>query len=95
MTVTTLTDTITYTDPPQVIGPISCLEHRSAGARDHMRGWYSARCQRLAIAGTGPDQTVTCTFAVTLSGTAQIVSDVVNVVVVDNELNTAPTTTTS
>jgi len=76
VTVTTLTDTITYTSPANVIvvnllAPVAPVSNST--------------CAAQVAAGLEPDQTVTCTFVVALSGDLQIVSDVVNVIVADND----------
>ncbi len=84
VTVTELKDTITYdldlTHPIVVdllnpVAPVSAFEcHNAANAPINIKTYSLA-----------PNETVTCTFKVTLAGTAQIVRDVVNVVVVDND----------
>jgi uncharacterized repeat protein (TIGR01451 family)/LPXTG-motif cell wall-anchored protein len=83
VTITTLTDTITYANPPLVVGPFSVL---ATGPQVLSTTCVAgtALAANDGVPGSGPDQT-TCQFTVALSGTAQIVSDVVNVVVVDND----------
>ncbi len=82
VTITTLTDTITYADPPSVVGPFSVL---TTGPQVS-----ATTCgDDVALAGNdgapgGADE-VTCQFTVHLTGTAQIVADRVDVTVVDND----------
>jgi uncharacterized repeat protein (TIGR01451 family)/LPXTG-motif cell wall-anchored protein len=83
VTVTTLTDTITYEIPAgntvvdllHPVAPVSAFE-----CHDGLDTPIDISTYSLA-----PGQTVTCSFVVALAGTAQIVRDVVNVVVVDND----------
>ena len=85
VTVTELTDTITYEIPASETeydlldldpsDPISDFECQDAAALSIDIATYSL----------DPGETVTCSFVVALEGTAQIVRDVVNVVVVDND----------
>ncbi|MDX2379693.1 MAG: hypothetical protein QNM02_08035, partial [Acidimicrobiia bacterium] len=81
VTITTLTDTITYELPFNTIGPINLFSPTAPVT--------SSTCTLTDLAASdgapgGPDE-MTCSFDVELSGTSQVVSDIVNVTVTDND----------
>ena len=76
VTITTLTETIQYEDPAGET--VYSLLSPAAPISD-------IECSQSLAALLAPDQTVTCTFVAALSGTAQTVTDRVDVVVTDND----------
>ena len=77
VTITTLTETIQYESAGgettyDLLGPLA-------------PPISDVQCSQNLSALLAPDQTVTCTFVAALSGTAQVVTDRVDVVVTDND----------
>ena len=77
--VTTLTDTVTYAKPAgsvtyDLLNPVAPVS--------------DSDCQAKVQGGLDPGQTITCSFKLLLTGTAQTVSDEVKVVVTDNDNST-------
>jgi uncharacterized repeat protein (TIGR01451 family)/LPXTG-motif cell wall-anchored protein len=74
VTITALTDVVTYQRPANVSGELDLLAPAAPVV--------SSTCTKATI---GAGKTYTCEFVLTLSGTAQLVSDVAKVTVEDND----------
>ncbi|MEO1056175.1 MAG: hypothetical protein AAFY28_04595, partial [Actinomycetota bacterium] len=89
VTITTLTDTITYEIPANVVGPINLLlENPGAPVVDGTNTCHLDTSLAADDGQAGGDDETSCSFDVVLTGTSQTVSDVVNVVVIDNDNQT-------